>query len=111
LLVVALGTERGIVVDRAAEILVLPAPGSIGVLAVEVHTGSDPAGAAHVLVRIGDPQPPDALANALEHGDARVRAESAAALAEIQDPAAVKLLLRATRDSERSVRDPGRYGI
>jgi HEAT repeat protein len=78
LLVVALGAERGIVVDRAAEILVLLAPGSIGVLAAELHTGSSPAGAAHGLGRIGDPQTPDALAKALEHGDARVRAESAA---------------------------------
>jgi hypothetical protein len=59
--------------------------------------------------RIGDPQTPDALAKALEHGDARVRAESAAALAEIQDPAAVKLLLRATRLRAQRP-DPGRYG-
>jgi HEAT repeat protein len=103
LLVVALRAERGIAVDRAAEILVLLAPGSIGVLAAELHTGSTPAGAAHVVGRIGDPQTLDALAKALEHGVARVRAESAAALAENQDPAAVKLVLRATRDSERSV--------
>jgi HEAT repeat protein len=73
-------------------------------LAAELHAGSNPAGAPHVLGRIGDPQTPDALAKALKHDDARVRAESAATLAEIQDTAAVKLLLRATRDSERSVR-------
>jgi hypothetical protein len=58
LLVVALGAERRIVVDRAADILVLLAPGSIGVLAAELHKGSNPAGAAHVLGRIGDPQTP-----------------------------------------------------
>jgi HEAT repeat protein len=104
LLVVALSAERGIVVDRAAEILVLLAPGSIGVLAAEVHTGSNPAGAAHVLGRIGDSQTLDTLAKALAHGDARVWAESAAALAENQGRAAVKRLLRATRDSERRVR-------
>lgn len=73
-------------------------------MAAELRTGSNPAGAAHVPGRIGDPQPLDARAKGLEHGDARVRAESAAALAEIQDPAAVKPSLRATRDSERSVR-------
>jgi hypothetical protein len=92
------------VVDRAAGNPRLLAPGSIGVLAAELNTGSNPAGAAHVLRRIGDPQTPDAVAKALEHGDARVRAESAPARAEIQDPATVKLLLRATRDAERSVR-------
>jgi RNA:NAD 2'-phosphotransferase (TPT1/KptA family) len=83
LLVVALGVERGIVVDRAAEILVLLAPGSIRVLAAELHTGSNPVVAAHVLGRIGHPETLDALAKRWRMAT-RVRAESAAALAENQ---------------------------
>ena len=86
-LVVALGAGRGIVLDRAAEILVLLAPGSIGVSGRRAALrGPTPPAAAHVLERIADPQTPDALAKALKHDDARVRTESAATLAEIQTP-------------------------
>jgi HEAT repeat protein len=104
LLVLALGDEREVVADRAAEMLVRLAPASIEALVAELHRGSNPAGAVHVLGRIGDPQTLDAFEKALEHSDARVRAESAVALAEIQDPAAVKLLMRATRDPDHGVR-------
>jgi HEAT repeat protein len=104
LLLLALGDERGIVVDRAAEMLVRLAPESIEALVGELGTGSNPAEAAYVLGRIRDPQTLDPLVKALRHRDARVRAESAAALGELQDPAAVEPLLRVTRDSEHSVR-------
>jgi hypothetical protein len=40
----------------------------------------------------------------LRHTDAKVRKECAAALAELQDPAAVQPLLRATRDPDHAVR-------
>jgi HEAT repeat protein len=103
LLVSALGDERGIVADRASEMLVRLAPASTEALLAELHTGS--ADAAYVLGRIGDPQTLDALVKGLRHKDARVRAESAAALAELQDPAAVKPLLRATHDPEHIVRN------
>jgi HEAT repeat protein len=104
LLVRALGDERGIVVDRAAEMLVRLAPESIETLVCELRMGSNSAEAAYVLGRIGDPETLDVLAKALRHRDARVRAESAAALAELQDPRAVKPLLRATHDTEHNVR-------
>jgi HEAT repeat protein len=104
LLVLALGDERGIVRERAAEMLVRLAPESTETLIAELRTGSNPAGAAYVLGRIGGPQCLDVLVEALRHHDARVRAESAAALAELQDPAAVQPLLRATHDPEHSVR-------
>lgn len=104
LLVRALGDERGIVVDRTAEILVRLAPESIETLVCELRMGSNAAEAAYVLGRIGDPHTLDVLVKALRHRDARVRAESAAALAELQDPAAVKPLLRATHDAEHNVR-------
>lgn len=104
LLILALGDERGIVVDRASELLVRLAPESIEALIGELRTGSNPAEAAYVLGRIGDPETLAALVKALGHCDARVRAESAAALAELQDPAAVEPLLRATHDRDHSVR-------
>ena len=46
----------------------------------------------------------EALVEALAHTDAGVRAESAAALAELRDPAAIEALLRATHDDEHAVR-------
>jgi HEAT repeat protein len=111
LLIVALGDERGIVADRAAELLVRLAPGSVERLVAELSTGSNPADAAYVLGRIGDPNTLGALVKGLKHRDARVRAESAAALAELQDPAAVKALLRATHDAEHTVRSQARIAL
>jgi HEAT repeat protein len=104
LLILALGDERGIVQDRASELLVRLAPESIEVLVGELRTGSNAADAAYVLGRIGDPETLAVLVKALGHRDARVRAESAAALGELQDPAAVEPLLRATHDRDDGVR-------
>jgi HEAT repeat protein len=103
-LVQALGDERGIVVDRAAELLTRLAPGSTDALVDELRAGPNPAEAAYILGRIGDPRTLNQLVKALWHTDAKVRAESAAALAELRDPAAVKPLLAATRDPEHNVR-------
>jgi HEAT repeat protein len=103
-LLTALGDERGIVVDRAAELLTRLAPGSTDALVDELRAGPNPAEAAYILGRIGDPRTFDQLVKALWHTDAKVRAESAAALAELRDPAAVKPLLAATRDPEHNVR-------
>jgi HEAT repeat protein len=104
MLLSALDDERGIVVERAAELLVWLAPDSIEPLVIELDSGRNPAMAAYVLGSIGDPRTLPALVRALRHEDPKVRKESAAALAELQDPAAVKPLLRATRDPEQSVR-------
>jgi HEAT repeat protein len=60
--------------------------------------------AAYVLGSIGDPRTLPALVDGLRHAHPRVRRESACALAELQDPAAVKPLLRATRDPDHAVR-------
>jgi HEAT repeat protein len=100
----ALDDERGIVVDRAAELLVWLAPGSVEALVGEMEKGSNPAMAAYVLGSIGDPRTLPALVDGLRHAHPRVRRESACALAELQDPAAVKPLLRATRDPDHAVR-------
>jgi HEAT repeat protein len=110
-LVRALGDERGIVVDRSAEMLIQLAPESIEALVEELRTGSHPAEAAYVLGRIGHPETLDVLVKALRHSDAHTRAESAAALAELQDPGAVKPLLRATHDTEPSVRSQARMAL
>jgi HEAT repeat protein len=110
-LVGALGDERGIVVDRTAEMLVRLVPDSTEALIGELSTGSNPAEAAYVLGRIRDPETLGVLVKALRHRDPRVRAESAAALAELQDPGAVKPLLRATRDREHSVRNQARVAL
>lgn len=104
LLLRALGDGRGIVVDRAAEMLVRLAPASTAGLVNELRSGSNPGEAAYILGRIGDPGTVGPLVKALRHPDARVRGESAAALAELRDPGAVKPLLDATGDSEHSVR-------
>jgi HEAT repeat protein len=110
-LIVALGDERGIVVDRAVELLVRLAPESIDPVVRELREGANPADAAYALGRIGDPQTLEVLVKALRHRDPRVRAESAAALAELQDPAAVKPLLRATHDAEATVRRQARVAL
>jgi HEAT repeat protein len=103
-LVHALKDERGIVVDRAADLLVRLAPSSTGAVIAQLQTGPGSAEAAYVLGRIEDPRAVDALVEALGHRDANVRAESAAALGEFRDPSTVKQLLAATRDAEHSVR-------
>jgi HEAT repeat protein len=53
---------------------------------------------------MADPETLDALVDALGHWDPRVRAESAAALAELEDPVVVKPLLGATHDADQNVR-------
>lgn len=104
LLLQALGHERDIVVERSAEFLIRLGDTSVDALLAELDGGSNPAEAAYVLGRIGDPRTLDALLEGLRHPDAGVRRESAVALAELQDPAAVESLLRATRDPDQSVR-------
>jgi HEAT repeat protein len=104
LLIEALADERGIVVDRAAELLVRLAPASTDALIAELHGGHAAADAAYVLGRIGDPETVDAMVEALRHEDPRVRSECTAALSEFEPQAAVKPLLRATRDPDHGVR-------
>jgi HEAT repeat protein len=104
LLISSLADERGIVVDRAGELLRQLAPATTEAVVAELRTGPAAAEAAYVLGGIVDPRTLDALVEALRHDDPRVRAESAAALAELQDPAAVEPLLRATEDKEHGVR-------
>jgi HEAT repeat protein len=104
LLIEALGDERGIVADRAAELLVRLAPTSIDALVAELRTGPGAADAAYVLGRIGDPETVDAMVEALRHEDPRVRSECTAALSEFEPHSAVKPLLRATRDPDHGVR-------
>lgn len=103
LLIEALADERGIVVDRAAELLVRLAPASTDALIAELHGGAA-ADAAYVLGRIGDPETIDAMVEALRHEDPRVRSECTAALSEFEPQAAVEPLLRATRDPDHGVR-------
>jgi HEAT repeat protein len=104
LLVHSLDSERGIVVDRAMDLLVRLAPASTDAVAAKLRAGPSSAEAACVLGMIGDPRTVDVLVEALGHGDGGVRAESAAALAELRDPSAVKPLLTATHDPDHSVR-------
>ncbi|MBD0282204.1 MAG: HEAT repeat domain-containing protein [Thermoleophilaceae bacterium] len=111
LLVTALGDERGIVADRAAELLVRLAPMSTEGVVAELREGSAAAEAAYVLGRIANPDTVDALVDALGHRNPRVRAESAAALGELQDPASVEPLLEATRDRDHGVRRQARLAL
>jgi HEAT repeat protein len=111
LLIPALSDERGIVADRAGELLRRLAPTSIDALAAELRTGVAPAEAAYVLGTITDPKALEALLEGLRHRDAGARAESASALAEHEHPAAVKPLLVATHDSDHSVRNQARIAL
>jgi HEAT repeat protein len=103
-LIDALGDERGIVVDRAADLLVRLAPRTIDPLVEELQAGPAAANAAYVLGRIGDPQTIDTLVEALRDEDPRVRSECTAALSEFDAHHAVKPLLQATRDPDHGVR-------
>ena len=96
--------SSGIVVDRAAELLVRLAPTSVGALMTELRTGSAAAEAAYVLGRIGDTQAIGALVDALRSDDPRVRSECTAALGGFEAHEAVKPLLEATRDPDHRVR-------
>jgi HEAT repeat protein len=111
LLITALGDERGIVADRAGELLVRLAPMSTDGVVAELRKGNAAAEAAYVLGRIADPETLDALVDALRHRNPRVRAESAAALGELQDPASVAPLLQATRDPDHGVRKQARLAL
>lgn len=97
-------SDRAIVTDRSADLLVRLAPLSTERVVAEVRGGSSPAAAAWILGQIGDPDTVEPLMDALAHDDPYVRAESAAALGALRDPLAVKPLLRATRDEEHAVR-------
>jgi HEAT repeat protein len=103
-LIEALGDGRGIVVDRAAELLVRLAPTTIDALIDELRTGPSAADAAYVLGRIGDPETIDVLIEALRDDDPRVRSECTAALSEFDAHDAVKPLLEAARDPDHGVR-------
>jgi HEAT repeat protein len=111
LLVIALGDERGIVADRAGELLVRLAPISTDGVVAELREGNAAAEAAYVLGRIADPRTVDALVSALRHRNPRVRAESAAALGELEDPASVGPLLQAARDRDHGVRKQARLAL
>lgn len=104
LLIQALSEKRGIVVDRAADLLVWVAPASVDALVIELRSGSAAADAAYVLGRIVDPQTIAALVEGLQHENSRVRRECTAALGEFEAREAVKPLLDATRDTDHGVR-------
>lgn len=110
-LVTALGDDRGIVVDRAGELLLRLAPISIDAVVAELPEGKAAAEAAYVLGRIADADTLGALIKALRHRDARVRAKTAATLGELQDPASVEPLLQATRDRDHGVRTQARLAL
>jgi hypothetical protein len=104
-LILALSAEDEIVADRAEQLLVLLAPISADILKRELSDGgAAPRRAASALGKMRDSQALDALVNALDDPDPRVRAESCTALGELRDPAAVEPLLHATRDPEYIVR-------
>ena len=104
LLVSSLADERGIVAQRAEELLVRLGPASTDALVAELRSGPAAADAAYVLSRMANPETLDALVEALGHFDPRVRAGSAAALAELRDPVAIKPLLEAAGDTDQDVR-------
>jgi HEAT repeat protein len=104
LLVSSLADERGIVVDRAGELLRRLAPAGVEALVAELRSGPAASEAAYVLGTIADRKTLGPLVEGLGHNDPRVRAESAAALSELRDPAAVKPLLAATHDADHGVR-------
>jgi HEAT repeat protein len=103
-LVEVLGDERGIVVDRAAELLVRLAPVSVGALVAALGSSTTAADAAYVLGMIRDRQTIGPLLDALRNDDPRVRRECAAALGGFEAREAVMPLVRATHDLDHGVR-------
>jgi HEAT repeat protein len=110
-LVSALADERGIVADRAGELLLRLAPASTPAVVNELGTGPAAAEAAYVLGKIADPETRDALVGALGHNDPAVRAEGAAALGQLQDPAAAEPLMRAAQDPDYRVRNQANLAL
>jgi HEAT repeat protein len=100
----ALPDERTAVAVRSELLLESLAPDSTDALIAALGNGIAPARAAAVLGRIRDLSALEALAEALDDRDARVRAASAAALGELRHPDAVEPLLAATRDVDAGVR-------
>ena len=103
-LVEVLGDERGIVVDRAAELLVRLAPVSVDALVAALGSSTTAADAAYVLGMIRDRQTIGPLLDALRNDDPRVRRECAAALGGFEAREAVMPLVRATHDLDHGVR-------
>jgi HEAT repeat protein len=103
-LLTALADEQDAVCERAEQLLAFLAPASVEGVIAELKAGAAPRRAAAVLARIKDTRALEPLMEALRHGDAQVRAESATALGELRDPAAVEALIAATRDSDHRVR-------
>ena len=103
-LVEVLGDERGIVVDRAAELLVRLAPVSVDALVAALGSSTTAADAAYVLGMIRDRQTIGPLLDALRNEDPRVRRECAAALGGFEAREAVMPLVRATHDLDHGVR-------
>jgi HEAT repeat protein len=102
-LIEALGHERGIVGERAAELLTrLGASSPQPIMAALSKTPSPHA--LSVLGTIGDPSILEPLTEALEHPDPRMRSASCAALGELRKPAAVEPLLLAANDPDPVVR-------
>ena len=103
-LVEVLGDERGIVVDRSAELLVRLAPVSVDALVAALGSSTTAADAAYVLGMISDRQTIGPLLDALRNDDPRVRRECAAALGGFEAREAVMPLVRATHDLDHGVR-------
>jgi HEAT repeat protein len=103
-LINALADDRDEVADRAQLLLEQLAPDSTDALIAALRRGVAPHRAAAVLGRLRELSALDALAEALEDPDARVRASSATALGELRHPDAVEPLLGASRDPDHSVR-------
>jgi HEAT repeat protein len=104
LLISALGHAQEIVAERAEALLVRLGPASIETLVRELAGGATPDRAAALIGEIKDGRGLQPLVAALSHPDARVRSQSCSALGKFRDPAAVELLLQATRDPEHTVR-------
>jgi HEAT repeat protein len=104
LAIAALGDTRSVVAFRAEELLDRLGAESLDLLVHELTKRHGSPRAAAILGRRKDARALEALVNALEHPDSRMRSESCAALGELRDPAAAEALLAATRDPEYEVR-------
>jgi HEAT repeat protein len=103
-LVSALPDDRHAVAVRAELLLESLAPDSTDALISALRNGVAPHRAAGLLGRIRDLSALDALAEALDDPDPRVRTACAIALGELRHPDAVEPLLAATRDPDAGVR-------
>jgi HEAT repeat protein len=103
-LVEALEDEDEAVAGRAEDFLLWLGEAAAPAVTAAVQHSSAPHSCVWILGQIGGLVALDPLMQALDHSNARTRAEACVGLGKLRDPISLQPLLRATRDPEHIVR-------